>query len=184
MTETTATEPSSTTSGLNMIDFPECERFTKEHQRQNCRHERLTPEKCDRWRIAHGLAPLDPNNATTVAPAHAIARTGQARVSFGIGKPPARRVDPPLPSLTVRATNFATAAITHLTTGAKRASDDVIAERFAICQTCDKFNAAKQSCAVCGCGCSAKSKLVSKLAWAESECPHADGPKWGAVPAS
>lgn len=44
--------------------FPECEQFKDvSHRYQNCRHERLTPEQCDRWRLVNGLQPIDPSVA-------------------------------------------------------------------------------------------------------------------------
>lgn len=44
-----------------MSNFAECDQFTG-FRKQNCRHERLTPLKCDLWRISMGLDPLDPES--------------------------------------------------------------------------------------------------------------------------
>lgn len=50
--------------------FPECEQFGDVAFRyQNCRHERLTPEKCDKWRIAFGLPPVHAQHANPQPPA-------------------------------------------------------------------------------------------------------------------
>lgn len=41
-----------------MNNFPECEQFKDvPHRYKNCRHERLTPELCDKWRVQMGLPP-------------------------------------------------------------------------------------------------------------------------------
>lgn len=42
---------------ISMNEFPECEQFGG-FRKQNCRHERLTPEQCDKWRAAQGLSPV------------------------------------------------------------------------------------------------------------------------------
>lgn len=51
-------------------DFPECEPFRGvDHQYQNCTYQRLTPEKCDQWRINVGLLPRhDPTAAPKARP--------------------------------------------------------------------------------------------------------------------
>lgn len=49
-------------------EFPECEQFKDvSHQYGNCRHERLTPEKCDNWRQANGLPRLKTDHQPKVA---------------------------------------------------------------------------------------------------------------------
>ena len=67
-------------------DLRECEQFAWfPPWYGNCRHERLTPEKCDRWRIAHGLQPLNPENATAPSPDQQMTRTGHGGTIRGWG---------------------------------------------------------------------------------------------------
>ena len=85
----------------------------------------------------------------------------------------------PMPPLWQRVTTFADAAVRHKAIGSPIASDVLIRERLAICQSCPQFDGAH--CRECGCGCKSQSTYFNKLAWADASCPHPDGPKWGPV---
>lgn len=80
----------------------------------------------------------------------------------------------PSPSPLARAANFAVAAAGHIAAGAPMASEEEIASRYAICSQCEFL--VNDSCAKCGCGISRIRGYVSKLSWADQECPVG---KWG-----
>lgn len=84
---------------------------------------------------------------------------------------------PRSPSLVQKAANFATAAAAHVAAGAPQASDAERERRFAICQTCEHFDG--KACRQCGCPVVREKRFVSKLSWADSECPVG---KWGKEP--
>ena len=77
-------------------------------------------------------------------------------------------------SLIQQAVNFVTSAAKHVAAGMPRASEEEIARRFAICQGCEFFK--DNSCMKCGCPVIRTKKYISKLAWADQECPVG---KWG-----
>ncbi len=65
---------------------------------------------------------------------------------------------------------------------AKRGSlldEATIAQRLAICQSCEHYTGT--SCKLCGCGCGGAKKLMNKLAHAASSCSDIANPKWGPV---
>lgn len=78
-----------------------------------------------------------------------------------------------------KAANFASAATKHILAGRPKASPEQIQERLAICQACDLFE--NNHCKQCGCACNSRSVFMNKLAWADQECPHPNGPKWGTI---
>lgn len=70
--------------------------------------------------------------------------------------------------------NLATAAAQHIAAGMPTASDEVILERWTICQGCEFLK--NDACSKCGCPVARDRKFVSKLAWADQSCPVG---KWG-----
>jgi hypothetical protein len=74
--------------------------------------------------------------------------------------------------------NFIKAAKQHISSGRKRVEQSIIDRRMSICRGCEFFEARDDggTCNKCGCGLSSKQKVISKLAWASSECPIG---KWG-----
>lgn len=70
--------------------------------------------------------------------------------------------------------SFATAAAQHVAAGMPMASDAEILRRHDICMACPFFR--NNTCAKCGCPISRARGYVSKLSWADSECPVG---KWG-----
>jgi hypothetical protein len=80
--------------------------------------------------------------------------------------------------------NFAKAGIKHMTNGRPKATDEQVAERFAICQGCELFEAKEEGVGRCNhesCGCSLKRVGIiglNKLRWADQECPLK---KWLAI---
>lgn len=73
-----------------------------------------------------------------------------------------------------KAKNFAKASAQHVASGAPKCSDEQIAERFAICQTCEFLK--DGACEKCGCPVVREKKFISKLSWADQGCPIG---KWG-----
>jgi len=89
-------------------------------------------------------------------------------------QPPAlaREADPV--SWLTKARNFARATAQHIAAGMPTASDEVILERWTICQGCEFLK--NDACSKCGCPVARDRKFVSKLAWADQSCPVG---KWG-----
>jgi hypothetical protein len=79
-------------------------------------------------------------------------------------------------SLLTKARNFATSAAKHVAAGLPQATEEQVAARFAICQDCEHFDG--KACRQCGCPVVREKKFLSKLSWADSECPVG---KWGPV---
>jgi hypothetical protein len=79
-------------------------------------------------------------------------------------------------SLIQKAANFATSAAKHVAAGMPRATDEQVAERFAICQGCEFLSGG--ACSKCGCPVVRQAKFISKLSWAAESCPVG---KWGPV---
>ncbi len=104
------------------------------------------------WLAKHGLPPLDKIIRTE-------SRTGS----------------PKKPTLLQSALTLTSV----MASTAKRGSlldEATIAQRLAICQSCENFTGT--SCKLCGCGCGGAKKLMNKLAHAASSC---DAGKWGPV---
>lgn len=79
-----------------------------------------------------------------------------------------------LPTLTQRVATFAASVASHIAAGMPRATDEQIAERFAICQGCEFLSGG--ACSKCGCPVQREWKFISKLSWANESCPVG---KWG-----
>jgi hypothetical protein len=79
-----------------------------------------------------------------------------------------------LPPLTQRVANFAASVADHIAAGMPRATDEQIAERFAICQGCEFLSGG--ACSQCGCPVVREARYISKLSWANESCPVG---KWG-----
>jgi hypothetical protein len=75
-----------------------------------------------------------------------------------------------------KARNFAASAARHVAAGMPQATDEQVAARFAICQTCEHFDG--KACGKCGCPVVREKKFLSKLSWANESCPVG---KWGPV---
>lgn len=80
--------------------------------------------------------------------------------------------------------NFARAAAQHVRAGSPQATDEQVAERFSICQSCELFKLIADGQGQClhpSCGCNLKKvglTGLNKLRWAEQACPIG---KWPAV---
>lgn len=167
-----------------MSDFSECEQFRDvPHQYQNCRHERLTPELCDKWRVNMGLDPLAPKKPShgmfipvrSLAEANAIINRRAAEGASNLQSAP--KTQKKL-TLMEKAVSVAKAAADVAVNGFHPLNEQQIQERLAICQTCEYF--ARDHCKLCGCGLSDKVSLTNKIAHPNQQCPH-NPPKWGKV---
>lgn len=76
--------------------------------------------------------------------------------------------------LATKAANFAAAAASHIAAGMPMASDEEIIRRHDICLGCEHLQ--NNACNLCGCPVSRVAAYVSKLSWADQECPIG---KWG-----
>lgn len=65
--------------------------------------------------------------------------------------------------------NFAKATHSHISSGGKLCSEEQIEQRYNICITCPFFM--DNTCAKCGCPLYRNKKFISKLSWADQECP-------------
>ena len=102
-----------------------------------------------------------------------IDRTGPRPIAYRVphGKPE------PAPGVMRKAANFTRAAARHVAAGRPIASQEVIDERFAVCDACDYLDRDKMSCKKCGCGIKNVVGKFSKLTWADSKCPDLP-PRW------
>lgn len=100
----------------------------------------------------------------------------------GHGPPPPAPAEPmptrDAPGFLTKLKNFATAAAGHVAAGMPMASDEEIIRRHDICLTCEHL--VDGACTQCGCPVSRVKGYVSKLSWADQECPAG---KWGKAPA-
>lgn len=78
------------------------------------------------------------------------------------------------PSFLTKVKNFAVSAANHVAAGMPMASDAEILRRHDICMACEFFK--DNACQKCGCPIIRAKQYVSKLSWADSECPVG---KWG-----
>ena len=73
------------------------------------------------------------------------------------------------PSMIKKLTNFAVAMANHVREGMPTCTEQEISDRYDICLGCEFFK--DQTCTKCGCPLIRDKIFVSKLAWADQECP-------------
>jgi len=78
------------------------------------------------------------------------------------------------PGFLAKARTFAAATAQHVAAGMPMASDEEIIRRHDICLGCEHLQ--NDACTQCGCRVARVLGYVSKLSWADSECPVG---KWG-----
>jgi hypothetical protein len=83
------------------------------------------------------------------------------------------------PSFLEKVRNFASATVQHVAAGMPMASDEEIIRRHDICLGCEHLQ--NDACNLCGCPVSRVAGYVSKLSWADQECPAG---KWGKAPSA
>jgi hypothetical protein len=91
----------------------------------------------------------------------------------------ARGFDPPAavpdrPSFMQKARNFTVAAAQHVAAGMPLCSEEEIQRRHEICLGCEHYQ--DSTCTKCGCPIARQRAYLSKLSWADQECPVG---KWG-----
>jgi len=72
--------------------------------------------------------------------------------------------------------NFAKATAEHISNGLPMCTEEEIIQRHNICLGCEFFK--DDTCSKCGCPLVRTKQFVSKLAWADQECPVG---KWGKI---
>jgi len=77
-------------------------------------------------------------------------------------------------TLTQKVLNFTASAARHIAAGMPQTTEEEVAARFAICQSCEHFDGT--ACGKCGCPVVREKKFLSKLSWANEKCPVG---KWG-----
>lgn len=90
------------------------------------------------------------------------------------GTPNIQSLSREAPGFLAKVKNFAAAAAGHVAAGMPMASDEEIIRRHDICLTCEHLQ--NGACTHCGCPISRVAGYVSKLSWANEECPIG---KWG-----
>jgi hypothetical protein len=78
------------------------------------------------------------------------------------------------PTFASKAVAFFSAAAQHVAAGMPMATDAEIVRRHDICLKCEHLQ--HDACNLCGCPVSRVAGYVSKLSWADQECPAG---KWG-----
>ena len=79
-------------------------------------------------------------------------------------------------SFVSKARGFVAATVQHVAAGMPMASDEEIIRRHDICLGCEHLQ--NDACNLCGCPVSRVAGYVSKLSWADQECPIG---KWGKI---
>lgn len=146
--------------------FSECEQFPG-RLRDLCdgrgRDGRPHPrrEHSDNFRKANGLPPIPAN-----------------LVPGG----PRQTAESQKPLTTIqRAASVTKAAKDYIASGGNLLTEEQIAIRFAVCQTCDQLE--NNVCRLCGCCTSRAKNFANKLAHPLQICPHKP-PKWGQMEAA
>lgn len=80
------------------------------------------------------------------------------------------------PGFAKKLQNFAKATAQHIAAGMPMCSEEQIIARHNICLQCEYFK--DDTCSKCGCPLIRNKQFVSKLAWADQECPVG---KWGKI---
>lgn len=66
---------------------------------------------------------------------------------------------------------FIKSLLFHIGAGFPKSSQDTINYRFAICNSCERFDKVNKECMECGCNINNRRIFLNKLAWADQECP-------------
>lgn len=77
------------------------------------------------------------------------------------------------PNLRKKIVHYVEAVIQHYATGAKTRTDEEVEQLLTICQQCEKYNAVREYCRVCGCKCNnLKNAFLNKLRMESQHCPE------------
>ena len=80
------------------------------------------------------------------------------------------------PTFIKKIMNFANSTVSHIKSGMPTCTNEQIIQRHDICLGCEFFS--DDTCTKCGCPLIRNKQFVSKLAWADQECPVG---KWGKI---
>jgi hypothetical protein len=80
-----------------------------------------------------------------------------------------------MPSLKQKIANFIRSFVWHVYAGLPKSSQQIIDERFSICNSCEMFDKKASQCMICGCNINTKKTFMNKLAWLDQKCPEG---KW------
>jgi hypothetical protein len=89
---------------------------------------------------------------------------------------PLHRSENEAPSFAKKLQNFAKSTVQHVTAGMPMCTEEEIIQRHNVCLGCEFFK--DDTCIKCGCPLIRTKQFVSKLAWADQECPVG---KWGKI---
>lgn len=106
-------------------------------------------------------------NGQCVVCGHTSSVVGLIRECGFSPAPDLTRIDSP--SFLTKVKNFASATVQHVAAGMPMASDEEIIRRHDICLGCEHMQ--NDACNLCGCPVSRVAGYVSKLSWADQECP-------------
>ena len=67
--------------------------------------------------------------------------------------------------------NFLFSLFWHTYRGFPKSSQELINQRYSICNNCEFFSKQISQCLVCGCNINNKKIFMNKLAWADQACP-------------
>lgn len=70
-----------------------------------------------------------------------------------------------------KVSTFLKALFWHIYSGCPKSSQQLINERYNICQSCEYFNSQNNECEHCGCNINNKKIFMNKLAWFDQKCP-------------
>lgn len=74
-----------------------------------------------------------------------------------------------MPSIGSKVLNFAKSTVDHIVNGSPSCTAEQIEQRYSICTACEFLQ--NHTCSKCGCPISRTKQFISKLAWADQECP-------------
>lgn len=100
----------------------------------------------------------------------------QATMPVFVCRKPMQRKEGEDVSFVQKLKNFAKATADHVKNGMPMCTEEQIIERHNICLKCEYFK--DDTCSKCGCPLIRTKQFVSKLAWADQECPVG---KWGKI---
>ena len=104
------------------------------------------------------------------------AETEQTEAPKFICNRPLKRVEGQEVSFAQKLKNFAKATAEHVANGLPMCTEEEIIQRHNICLGCEFFK--DDTCSKCGCPLVRTKQFVSKLSWADQECPVG---KWGKI---
>ena len=66
---------------------------------------------------------------------------------------------------------FIRSLVSHLIKGSPKSTQNLIDQRFAICNSCESYDQIYHQCVICGCNINKQKIFMNKLAWKDQKCP-------------